>query len=101
VESDVVSITVEENEKGIIPQNPTTGEELNKPGECDATLDLPIALRKGTKSCTRYPMYSFLSYNNLSSKFRAFTGSFDTVTIPKNIYVAMEIHEWKVAVMEE
>ena len=46
-------------------------------------------------------MYSFLSYNNLSSKFRAFTASLDTISIPKNIYVAMEIPEWKAAVMEE
>ena len=45
-ESNAVSTTVEENEKGIIPQNPTTGEELDKPGECDTNLDLPIALRK-------------------------------------------------------
>lgn len=56
---------------------------------------MPIALRKGTKSCTKYPMYSFLSRSNLSSEFRAFTANLDTVTM------AMEIPEWKTDVMKE
>lgn len=36
-------------------------EESDKTEEYDASLDMPIALRKGTRSCTKYPMHSFLS----------------------------------------
>lgn len=62
---------------------------------------MPIALRKGTRSYTEYPMYSFLSYSNLSFKFKVFTASLDTATIPKNIHMGVEIPEWKTTVMEE
>ncbi|TYJ98049.1 reverse transcriptase [Cucumis melo var. makuwa] len=64
-------------------------------------LDLPIALRKGTRSCTKHSISNYVSYKNLSPQFRAFTASLDSTTIPKNIYIALECPEWKNAVMEE
>ncbi|XP_038880843.1 uncharacterized protein LOC120072531 [Benincasa hispida] len=48
----------------------------------NASLDLPITLRKGTRSCTKYPLQSYLSYNNLSPVFKALTTSLGTITIP-------------------
>lgn len=36
-------------------------------------LDLPIALQKGTSSCTQHPISMFVSYEQLSPVFRAFT----------------------------
>ncbi|RVX15196.1 hypothetical protein CK203_008076 [Vitis vinifera] len=32
-------------------------------------LDRPIALRKGVISCTKYPIYNFVSYKGLSPSF--------------------------------
>ena len=38
--------------------------------ESDDTLDLPIGLRKCTRTCTKYPLCNFLSYQNLSPLFQ-------------------------------
>ncbi|TYK26200.1 Retrovirus-related Pol polyprotein from transposon TNT 1-94 [Cucumis melo var. makuwa] len=46
----------------------------------DLSLDLPIALRKGT---------------------RAFTASLDSIVIPKYIHIALECSKWKNVVMKE
>ncbi|KAL0554130.1 hypothetical protein IC582_008044 [Cucumis melo] len=69
--------------------------------EYDPSLDIPIALRKGTRSCTKHPICNYVSYDNLSPQFRAFTASLDSTIIPKNIYTALECPEWKNTVMEE
>ncbi|KAA0054884.1 Beta-galactosidase [Cucumis melo var. makuwa] len=69
--------------------------------EYDPSLDIPIALRKGTRSCTKHPICNYVSYDNLSPQFRAFTASLDSTIIPKNIYTALECPEWKNVVMEE
>ncbi|KAL6323474.1 hypothetical protein AAG906_039046 [Vitis piasezkii] len=65
------------------------------------TDDLPIALRKQPRSCTFHPISKFVSYNALSAKCRAFTTNLDRIQIPKNIEEALEIPEWKEAVMED
>ncbi|KAA0062437.1 putative mitochondrial protein [Cucumis melo var. makuwa] len=72
-----------------------------KHDEYDPSLDLPITLRKGTRSCTKHSISNYVSYENLSPQFRAFTASLHFTTIPKNIYIALEFPEWKNAVMEE
>ncbi|KAA0055577.1 Cysteine-rich RLK (RECEPTOR-like protein kinase) 8 [Cucumis melo var. makuwa] len=74
---------------------------IRKRDEYDPSLDLPIALRKGTRSCIKHSISNYVSYENLSPQFRAFTASLDSTTIPKNIYIALECPEWKNAVMEE
>ena len=63
--------------------------------------DLPIAFRKQPHSCTLHPISKFVSYNALSTKCRAFTTNLDRIQIPKNIQEALEIPEWKEAVMEK
>ena len=52
-------------------------------------------------SCTLHPIQKYMSYNALSSSYRAFVTSLDRVQIPKNIQEALEIPEWRTAVMEE
>ena len=42
-----------------------------------------------------------MSYTALSSGYRAFVTSLDKVHIPKNIQEALEVLEWRTAVMEE
>ncbi|KAL4030892.1 hypothetical protein IC575_009146 [Cucumis melo] len=69
--------------------------------EYDPSLDIPIALRKGTRSYTKHPICNYVSYDNLSPQFRAFTASLDSTIILNNIYTTLECPEWKNAVMEE
>lgn len=60
----------------------------------------PIALRKGVRSCTNHPIYTFLSYKELSPKYRGFISNLDKIQVPNNIYEAMEISQWKATSME-
>ncbi|RVW39326.1 Retrovirus-related Pol polyprotein from transposon RE2 [Vitis vinifera] len=52
--------------------------------------DLPIAVRKGTRS-TRNPhlIYNFLSYHRLSSPYSAFVSAISSVSLPKSTHEAL------------
>jgi hypothetical protein len=63
--------------------------------------DLPIAIRKQPRSCTIHPISKFMSYNTLSTSYRAFTTHLDNTPIPKTVQEALEIPHWREAVMEE
>ena len=63
--------------------------------------DLPIAVRKGVRECTKHPIYNFVSYHGLSNKYRAFVASLDQTQVPKSIQEALAIPKWKAAVEEE
>lgn len=47
--------------------------------------DLPIAIQKGVRSCTKHPLSNFVSYEKLSPSFRAFTSQLSCREIPNNI----------------
>lgn len=72
-------------------------ESLNESGTPCSMLDsdIPIALRKGVRSCTQHPISQFVSYSNLSPFFRAFTSNISSVFIPRTVEEAMIIPEWK------
>ncbi|EOY17116.1 Cysteine-rich RLK (RECEPTOR-like protein kinase) 8 [Theobroma cacao] len=63
--------------------------------------DIPIALRKGVRSCTQHPISNYLSYSQLSGAFRALTEKIEGDEIPKNVQEAFEKPEWRAAVLEE
>ena len=67
----------------------------------DLDLDIPIAIRKGTRSCTNHPISKYLSYGKLSKKHRAFTSKISNLFVPRNIQEALDDLNWKSAVMEE
>jgi len=67
---------------------------------CD-DLNIPIATRKGVRSCTKHPMSNYVSYKNLSPSFFAFTSHLSSVEIPKNVQEALQVPEWKKAISEE
>ncbi|TYK25850.1 reverse transcriptase [Cucumis melo var. makuwa] len=69
--------------------------------EYDPFLDIHFALRKGTMSCTKHSVCNYVSSDNLSPQFRAFTARIDSTIIPKNIHAALECPKWKNAIMEE
>ncbi|KAK8327305.1 hypothetical protein V6Z11_A11G173900 [Gossypium hirsutum] len=57
-------------------------EEVSPPS---SSIHLPIAVRKGTRSCTQHPISRFVSYGNLSKSYNAFVSNVDSVETPKNI----------------
>lgn len=73
----------------------TIHDYATKPRNSDSPnyLELPIALRKPTQSCTLHPISKYVSYNTLSPKFHALTTTLDKTEIPKNINEALKIPE--------
>ncbi|CAH9119777.1 unnamed protein product [Cuscuta epithymum] len=63
-------------------------------------LDLPIALHKGTRSCT-HPISSFVSYSQLSPASCSFVASIDSISVPKSVKEALSHPEWRHAMVEE
>lgn len=62
---------------------------------------MPIAWRKGVRSCTQHPIRNFISYGKLSPSFRAFTTSITEIQVPWNIQEAFECPNWKANVNKE
>ncbi|KAM6551619.1 hypothetical protein CsatB_001427 [Cannabis sativa] len=64
-------------------------------------LDLPIALRKGVRACTKHPIRNFVSYKALSPSYQAFVSIIDNILIPQTIQEALTDPRWKEAVENE
>ncbi|KAJ9539533.1 hypothetical protein OSB04_032266 [Centaurea solstitialis] len=62
--------------------------------------DVPIALRKGKRSCT-YPVDSYVSYAKLSRASRSLVGSLDSIPTPKSVGEALAHPRWRNAMIEE
>ena len=56
--------------------------------------NIPIALRKGVRSCTSHPISKFVSYEGLSPTYHAFVSAIDNVQIPKSIEEALKDSGW-------
>ena len=65
------------------------------------SIDLPIALQKGKRSCTQHSIASVVSFDRLGSSFCRFTLSLSSVSIPKDYQEAIQNHNWKKAMDEE
>ena len=63
-------------------------------------LDVPIALRKGKRSCT-YPVASYVSYDKLSTASRSLVASLDSIPTPKTAEEALAHPDWRNAMIEE
>ena len=66
-----------------------------------SSSDLPIALRKGTRTCTQHPISQFVSYDSLSSSYCSFASSLSYVSIPQNWQEAFADEKWKTTMVEE
>ena len=64
-------------------------------------LDLPIALRKGTRSCTQHPIANYVSYDSLSPAYRAFLTAVSSHIVPKCLSEALQSSEWQAAMLDE
>ena len=71
------------------------------PTELPAELYLPIAVRKGVRSCTQHPMSKFVSYQKLSHSYSTFTTNLSGIDIPSNIQEAVKDKKWVDAINDE
>lgn len=63
---------------------------------------LPIALRKGIRTCTtKHPISQFVSYDKISPSYSAFVTKSSNLPIPTRIEDALHDPKWKEAVLEE
>ncbi|KAI3450101.1 hypothetical protein Pfo_006766, partial [Paulownia fortunei] len=86
--------------------NPVVYESINNSGNSNSSsshdhdnLELPIALRKGTRTCTLHPISNFVTYKKLSPSFRAFTTKMSSVEIPRSIQEALADRDWRKTVI--
>ncbi|RVW93434.1 Retrovirus-related Pol polyprotein from transposon TNT 1-94 [Vitis vinifera] len=64
--------------------------------------DLPIAVRKGTRSTRNpHPIFNFLSYHRLSSPYSAFVSTISSVSLPKSTHEALSHPGWRQAMVDE
>ena len=79
----------------------TTMDTMNNERESFEDLDLPIAIRKGKRSCTKHPISNYVSHSKLCSSFKVLTKNIEKTEIQRNIQEAIKIHEWGATVYEE
>ena len=64
--------------------------------------DLPIAIRKGTRSTSNpHPVYNFLTFHRLSLPYFVFVSTLSFVSTPKSTNEALSHPGWKQAMTEE
>ena len=74
------------------PSTSLTNPEQVQPTSSDD--DLPIALRKGKRTCTRHLISQSVSYSHLSPSFSSFISSLNSYSVPKNVSEALSMSEW-------
>lgn len=63
--------------------------------------DLPIALRRGKRTCTQHPIANFVSYTHLSPCLHFFACALSCISIPSSYKQALSLSGWKLAMDEE
>lgn len=72
-------------------------DKLNEPDD----IDLPIALRKGTRTCTKHPLCLSITYQKLSPTHKVFLSNLHTIPIPRNLSEALKDKKWEDAMRVE
>ncbi|CAN1152027.1 Retrovirus-related Pol polyprotein from transposon TNT 1-94, partial [Linum perenne] len=67
----------------------------------DTDLDIPIAIRKGVRDCTKHSIDRHVGYGGLSSNYQGFVTSLDSVEIPSTVQDALKHPKWRQAVIDE
>uniref|UniRef100_A0A5B6Z677 Putative polyprotein n=1 Tax=Davidia involucrata TaxID=16924 RepID=A0A5B6Z677_DAVIN len=86
------------------PSSPPSSSNFESSGTDNPVIvdiDVPIAVRKGIRSCTQHPISNFVSYSSLSPSYRAFVSSLSSVSIPQGWKEALADPNWKEAMAEE
>ncbi|XP_049934544.1 retrovirus-related Pol polyprotein from transposon RE1 isoform X1 [Nymphaea colorata] len=64
-------------------------------------LDVPIAQRKGKRSCTLHPISGHLSMDRLTPMYRQFVKGLSAIALPQNPMDALSDPKWAAAMQEE
>jgi len=85
-----------------VPANPSLVDGPPPlPSAFPSNLDIPIALRKGKRSCTDHLISNFVSYDNLNPTFRHFALSLSSESILRSYTEPLLVHAWKQDIDEE
>lgn len=94
--------------KSVLPQQVQSHEpEVSVPNpepsnSCEANLDdLPIALRKEKRYCTKYPISQFVSTEKLFVQHQSFISAIDSIRVPTLVQEALKDKNWIQAMNEE
>jgi hypothetical protein len=80
------------------PAPPPSSSPSPNPMFPPASDSLPIALRKGTRSCTtQHPISQFVSASSLSPSPSCFISHLSSISIPKTVYDALSHSGWRQA----
>uniref|UniRef100_A0A2N9FBM1 Integrase catalytic domain-containing protein n=1 Tax=Fagus sylvatica TaxID=28930 RepID=A0A2N9FBM1_FAGSY len=82
------------------PSSASTSADPPLP-QSTSDLDLPITLRKSKRTCTDHPISNFVSFDHLSSSFKAFSLSVSSIVVPKSYREALSHPGWRKAMEEE
>jgi len=64
----------------------------HQPSSSLSDLDIPIAFRKGNRSCTNHPISKFIFYDHLNLTFHQFALSVSSDYIPRSCEEALLVH---------
>ncbi|XP_073219751.1 uncharacterized protein [Cicer arietinum] len=90
----------------VTPSNPINSNDYNEfvsanlEAQVDQNLDLPIALRKRTRTCTQQPLYplsNFLSFEKFSPTHKTFLTNLNSTHTPSSVSEALSDRKWKQA----
>ena len=79
--------------KEVIQEKDTTQVNTPTPMFKKRELDLPIAIRKGTRRCTQHPLSHFVSLEKFSLSHTAFLTHLNSIAIPKTLSEALSSRE--------
>jgi hypothetical protein len=105
-----VELQGEQHQQPQIPEVVEVDAYESEPCVLDDSLNLPIALRKEPRAAAGKPLKrygfehdiaSYVSYNSLSSEYRAFIASLQSVVIPSDWRAAKQDPKWHDAMLEE
>jgi len=83
------------------PKNEVIPSDLSQSA---SELDWPMAIRKGTRECTKQPRYSlsdFVSSTRLSPCYKCFLTNLNSVSIPNTLSEALTYENWRNAINVE
>jgi hypothetical protein len=99
--------SVQVRDSNLDPENEVTISNPSLQAETEPQVndqDLPIAVRKGTRECTKQPLYPFshfLSFKKFSPSHRSSLVSLNTIVIPTTLSEALSKEKWKQAMNVE
>ena len=74
---------------------------LDSHDDVDINVELPIAIRKGTRKCSQQPLYNFVSFEKFSPSHKAFLTQIKSIPIPQTLTKALSNEKWKQAMKVE